>query len=282
MHVPRSPLPGARPGACRLAGAGRGGLRTIRCGPTLAALVLLGAIAGAAGISRPVQAAETNVAVAANFAEAAREIARRFEAATGHRAILSFGSTGQLFTQIAQEAPFEVLLSADEERPRRAIEQGLAVAESRFTYAIGRLALYGRDPGVAAGEEALRAGRFEKIAIANPATAPYGAAAIEAMRRLGVHDALARKIVQGNDVGQAYQFVETGNAELGFVALSQIAARPGGSRWIVPAALHAPIRQDAVLLSRGARSEAARAFLEFLRTPGARAVLEQYGYGPGE
>jgi molybdate transport system substrate-binding protein len=224
------------------------------------------------------RAAEANVAVAANFSEAARELAKRFEAATGHRAVLSFGSTGQIYTQITQEAPYHVFLSADAERPKKAVDEGFAVADSRFTYAVGRIVLFSRNADLVKGEETLRAGAFAKLAIANPATAPYGAAAAEALQKLGVYDALRDKLVQGNDIAQTYQFVETRNAELGLVALSQVAGRTDGSRWIVPPALYTPIRQDAVLLRRGESNEAARAFLAFLRSSDARAVLARFGY----
>ncbi|MFZ2099898.1 MAG: molybdate ABC transporter substrate-binding protein [Oricola sp.] len=224
-------------------------------------------------------AGEAKVAVAANFTDAANEIAAAFKAETGHEAVLSFGSTGQLYTQITQDAPFEVLLSADDIRPAKAVEDGLGVAGSTFTYAIGRIVLWSADAGLVKGEETLKAGGFDKIALANPETAPYGAAAVEAMKALGVHDALAAKIVQGNNIAQTFQFVETGNAELGFVAASQIAGTDAGSRWEVPADLYTPIRQDAVLLKKGEGNEAATAFLDFLKSPAAAAVIGKYGYG---
>ncbi len=238
----------------------------------LAALALLSAASAA-------RAGETNVAVAANFTGPAREIARAFEERTGHTAVLSFGATGQFYAQIRQDAPFTVLLAADEATPRKAEEEGLAVAGSRFTYAIGRLVLWSRSPDAVAGEDTLRKGAFQTLAIANPALAPYGAAAVQAMTRLGLYDALRPKIVQGNTIAQAFQFTETGNAEVGFVALSQVIERPEGSRWTVPEALHDPIRQDAVLLGKGAGDPVARAFLDFLRGPEAAAVIARYGYG---
>jgi molybdate transport system substrate-binding protein len=227
------------------------------------------------------QAGETKIAVAANFAATAREIGAGFEAATGHRALFSFGSTGQLYVQITQGAPYEVFLAADRLRPARAIEEGFAVAGSRFTYAVGRLVLFSADPALVRGPETLSAAKFARIAIANPATAPYGQAALETMTALGVYDALAGRIVRGTNIAQAYQFVETANAPLGFVALSQIADHDKGSRWLVPEELHSPIAQDAVLLKRGAENAAARAFLAYLRSPAARAITEKYGYGPG-
>lgn len=163
--------------------------------------------------------------------------------------------------------------------PRLAIENGFAVPDSRFTYAIGKLVLWSRVVDVANGEEALKTGNFRKLSIANPASAPYGAAAVETMKALGVWDAIQRKLVQGNSIAQAFQFIDTRNAELGFIALAQLYGVKGGTRWIVPAKLHSPIRQDAVLLKKGADNEASKAFLAFLRGPEARAVIERFGYG---
>jgi molybdate transport system substrate-binding protein len=160
--------------------------------------------------------------------------------------------------------------------------EGFAVTGSLLTYATGRIVLFSKDKGLVAGEQTLRDGKFTRLAIANPATAPYGAAAIEAMKALGVYEMLSAKIVKGNNIAQAYQFVQTGNAELGFVAMSQIAGSDAGSRWIVPAKLYTIISQDAVLLKKGADNEAARAFLAFLKGPEARAIKEKYGYGAGD
>jgi molybdate transport system substrate-binding protein len=228
----------------------------------------------------PAVAAEVRVAVAANFIEPVKEIGALFEKATGHRALFNAGGTGQLYAQITQDAPFEVLLAADQATPQKTIDAGFAVAGSRFTYATGRLALFSKARALVKGEATLTEGRFAKLAIANPATAP-SAAAIDVMKALGVHDALAPKLVQGNNIAQTHRFVEMGNAELGFVALSQIVRHAEGSRWLVPGSLHAPIAQDAVLLERGADNEAERAFLAFLEGPEGRAVIEQFGYGTG-
>lgn len=245
-------------------------MRFARFLAALAAVLLVGA---------PALAAETKVAVAANFTEPAKEIAARFKARTGHDAVLSFGSSGQFYTQIANGAPFEVFLSADRERPEKADAEGLSVAGSRFTYAVGRLVLYSKTPGLVDGRGAvLRTGRFEKIAIADPKTAPYGVAALETMRRLGVEASLRPRLVQGTSITQAYQFVDTGAAELGFVALSQVVSAKGGSRWVVPAANHTPIDQQAVLLKTGANAAAARAFMTFLKGPEAKAIIKKYGY----
>jgi molybdate transport system substrate-binding protein len=224
------------------------------------------------------QADVTHVAVAANFTEPAKEIAALFKQKTGHEAVLIFGASGAFYTQITHGAPFEVFLSADAERPKLAIDNGFAVPDSLFTYAIGRLVLWSRVVDVTNGEEALKAGKFQKLSIANPVAAPYGTAAVETMKALNVYDALKPKIVQGNSIAQAFQFVDTRNAELGFVALSQLHGVDGGTRWAVPLKLHAPILQDAVLLKTGANSEASKAFLAFLKSPEARAIIEKFGY----
>jgi molybdate transport system substrate-binding protein len=233
-----------------------------------------------AALAAPAEAAQTtHVAVAANFNEPAREIAELFKKKTGHKAILITGASGAFYTQITHGAPFEVFLSADEERPRLAIENGFAVPDSRFTYAIGKLVLWSRVVDVTDGEAALKSGNFRKLSIANPASAPYGAAAVESMKALGVWDAVQSKLVQGNSIAQAFQLVDTRNAELGFIALAQLYGVKGGTRWIVPEKLHSPILQDAVLLKKGAHNEASKAFLAFLRGQEARAVIERFGYG---
>jgi molybdate transport system substrate-binding protein len=226
----------------------------------------------------PAIAGVTHVAVAANFTEPAKEIAALFKQKTGHEAVLIFGASGAFYTQITHGAPFEVLLSADEERPRLAVENGYAVADSRFTYAIGKLALWSRVLDVTDGKAALLAGKFSKLSIANPNSAPYGAAAVETMKALGVFDALESKLVRGNSISQAFQFIDTRNAELGFVALAQLHGVTGGTQWLVPEDLHSPIRQDAVLLKNGANDEPSKAFLAFLRGPEARAIIESFGY----
>jgi len=224
-------------------------------------------------------AAETRVAVAANFTEPAKEIAARFEAKTGHKATLSFGSSGQFFAQIANGAPFEVFLSADTERPQKAETDGLAMPGTRFTYATGRLVLWSKTPGLVDGRGAvLTKGAFQKIAIADPKAAPYGLAAVETMGKLGVYDRLSPKLVTGASITQTYQFIDTGAAELGFVALSQVVNHKEGSRWMVPASNHTPIEQQAVLLKTGADNAAAKAFLAFMKGPEAKAIIRRYGY----
>ena len=204
------------------------------------------AAAIATGTPDASRAADANVAVAANFTEPAKQIAQLFERSTGHRVILSFGATGQFYTQIKQGAPFQVFLSADQSTPKKLVDESLAVGDTLFTYAVGKLVLFSTDPALVQGEQTLRDDKFNKIASANPATAPYGAAAVETMKALGMYDKLAGKIVQGSNITQTFQFVDTGNAELGFVALSQVIERQGGSRWIVAAKLYSPILQDAV------------------------------------
>lgn len=240
----------------------------------LAAAALLVLAAGAA------RGAEVPVAVAANFTEPAKEIAAAFKKATGDDAVLSFGSSGQFYTQITRGAPYQVFLSADVERAQKAEQDGVGVPGTRFVYATGSLVLYSRSPGLVDGQGAVlrRPDAFRKIAIADPASAPYGSAAIQTMTKLGVYGALKPKVVQGSSITQAYQFTATGAAELGFVALSQVINTPGGSRWTVPETLHKPIDQGAVLLFTGDKNPAARKFLAFLRGPEAKAVIRRYGY----
>jgi len=230
----------------------------------------------------PAIAQEVTVAAASDLSLAMKEMVAGFEQQTGVRVRLVFGSSAGLYAQIRNGAPFDVFLAADDETPPRLESEGFAVAGSRFTYATGGIVLYSPDDKLVRGEATLKEGRFVKLAIANPATAPYGAAAVQAMRALGLYETLEPKLVQGNNIAQAYQFVASRNAELGFVALSQVAVGSQGSRWTVPETLYEPIAQDAVLLERGAGSEAARAFLAFLRGPQARAVKQKYGYGPGD
>jgi len=220
------------------------------------------------------------VAVASNFVDPLRPIAQHFEAGTGHTVILSPGSTGKLFAQIVNGAPFDAFLAADTERPARLERDGLAVPGSRFTYAVGRLMLWSPRPGYVDDQgTVLETGRFRYLAIANPELAPYGRAAREVLESRGLWNALQGRLVRGENIGQAFQFVNSGNAELGFLAYAQI-RRPGhtvaGSGWLVPQSLHAPIAQQAVLLKH---HDAARAFLLFLRSETATEILRGFGYG---
>lgn len=228
----------------------------------------------------PALAGTVSVAVAANFTEPAKQIAAAFKSRTGHEAVLSFGSSGQFYTQISQGAPYQVFLSADVERAAKAEHDGLGVKGSSFVYATGRLVLYSRTPGLvdARGAVLRQPGRFNKLAIADPALAPYGQAAVETMTRLGLYPSLKPRLVQGASITQAFQFAQTGSVDLGFVALSQVIAVPGGSRWVVPAKLHTPIDQGAVLLTTGKDDPAAKAFMAFLKGPQARAIIRRYGY----
>ncbi len=237
----------------------------------------------AALLTGPALADRVQVAVAANFSAPMQRIAADFEAATGHRAELSLGATGKFYAQVRNGAPFELLLSADDETPAKLVADGLAVPGSAFTYAIGRLVLWSAQPGfVDADGGVLKQGRFQHLAVANPKTAPYGAAASETLAKLGLLDALRPKFVQGENIAQTQQFVASGNAELGFVALAQVwrdgAFSGPGSAWVVPAALHAPLRQDAVLLLPGRDKPAALALLSYLRSEKARAAIRSFGY----
>lgn len=250
--------------------------------PARSICTLLAILLWAAITASTANAGQVRVAVAANFTEAAREIGLLFRQSTGHEALFSFGSTGKLYAQITQDAPFEVFLAADQEHPRMAIGGGHALADSRFTFATGRIVLFSPDKQLVTGPDTLKTGAFTRIAIANAATAPYGAAAEEVMRRLGVHEALSARIVRGNSIAQTYQFVATGNAELGFMALSQVVSRSDGSRWIVPERLHPPLAHDAVLLKRGQDNPAAAAFMTFLQGPQSAGVKAKYGYGTGD
>jgi len=238
---------------------------------------LLAALGGHAA-----RADEVQVAVAANFTAPMQQIAAAFEKATGHKAALSFGATGQFYAQISHGAPFDVLLAADDATPARLAREHLAVSASRFTYATGRLVLWSAQPGVVDAQgQVLRQGAFSHLAIANPKTAPYGAAAIDVLKELNLLDHVQSKLVQGESVAQAWQFVGSGNAPLGFVALSQVyrdGKLTGGSGWIVPSQLHSPIRQDAVILTRGAANPAAQALMAYLKSDGAKAIIRAFGY----
>ncbi len=220
---------------------------------------------------------EVTVAAAANAAGAVEALAADFERRTGHRVTITVGSTGRLYAQILHGAPFDVFLAADQERPRLLVEQGLAVEGSRRTYAIGRLVLWSPDRTLQASAETLRAGTFRRLAIANPDLAPYGAAARDVLRRLGLWESLRSRIVVGENVGQSFAMVASGNAELGFVALSS-ALNQGGGYWEVPPDMVGPIRQDAVLLERAEAKPAARDFHGFLASPEARNVIESSGF----
>jgi len=240
-------------------------------------------LAGIAGLICAWAQAETaQVAVAANFAVPMQKIAAAFERDTGHKALLSFGATGKFYAQVRNGAPFAVLLAADDETPARLVKDGLAVPGSAFTYAMGQLVLWSSDRTLVDSQGAvLNASLNGKLALADPKLAPYGAAAQEVMRQLGVWPLWQNKLVQGESIGQAFQFVNTENVPLGFVALSQIwldGRVSEGSAWVVPANLHPPLQHDAVLLRPGQDNPAALALLRYLQSDTAKAIIRRHGY----
>jgi len=237
---------------------------------------------GAGFLACAAHAAEVQIAVAANFTAPIKEVAAEFEKDTGHKVVASFGPTGGFYTQIKNGAPFEVFFAADDTTPEKLEKEGDTVAGSRWTYAVGKLVLWSATPGYVDDKgEVLKKNEFKHLSIGNPKTAPYGLAGIQAMEKLGLAEAIKPKLVEGSNITQAYQFVATGNAELGFVALSQVykdGKITGGSAWIVPANLYEPIRQDAVILSKGKDNPAAKALADYLKGPKAIAVIKAYGY----
>ncbi|RQO37175.1 molybdate ABC transporter substrate-binding protein [Herminiimonas sp. KBW02] len=236
----------------------------------------------ALGISASVSAEEVQVAVAANFTAPMKVIAADFEKATGHKVTPSFGATGKFYAQITNGAPYDVFLAADDETPIKLEKENGIVAGSRFTYATGKLVLWSAKPDfVDAKGDVLKKANFAHIALATPKLAPYGLAAEESMKKLGVYDSLQSKFVQGESIGQTFTFISTGNAELGFVALSQVfegGKVKSGSAWIVPANLHNPIRQDAVILNKGKGNKAAAEFVKYLKSEPVKAIIRSYGY----
>lgn len=246
------------------------------------ALHTLAAVLALAGAFQGARAGEVSVAVASNFAAPMHRIAAEFEKATGHKARLVVGSTGKFYAQIKAGAPFQLLLAADDETPARLVREGDGVAGSPFTYAIGKLVLWSPKPGFVDDQgEVLKSGRFAHLALAEPKLAPYGLAAIETLKALGLAEALQPKVVTGESVTQAWQFVASGNAELGFVAYSQTHAEGrliGGSYWLVPARYYRPIRQDAVVLVKGKGVAAVDALAGFLKSPAAADIIKSYGY----
>ncbi|MGZ5007437.1 MAG: molybdate ABC transporter substrate-binding protein [Methylobacter sp.] len=242
--------------------------------PAVALTLLLG--------SQTSWSATVLVAVASNFTKPMTEIAAAFEKATGHSASLSFGSSGKFVSQFENGGPFEVFLSADDKGPTKLEQSGLAVPNTRFTYALGKLVLWSATPGLVDDQgQVLSKGGFKHIALADPKLAPYGVAAVEVMKTQGVFDKLRPLFVQGENIAQTHQFISTGNAELGFVAFSQVIDNgkiSGGSGWIIPSNLYKPIRQDAILMKTGAENPAAPALMTFLKSPEALAIIRKYGY----
>lgn len=226
---------------------------------------------------------EVQVAVGANFNAPMKIIAADFEKDTGHKAVISLGTVGKFFAQIKSGAPYEVLVSSDKETPDKLVAEGLAIESTRRTYAVGKLVLWSAKPGyIDAKGEVLKKGDFRHLALANPKLAVYGAAAQEAMKRMGVLGIVQPRVVLAENLTQAYQFIATGNAELGFVALSQVIGKDGritdGSYWMVPEDLYPRIRQDAIVLNPGKHKPAAKALVEYLTSPKARAVIRAHGY----
>lgn len=236
----------------------------------------------AALVSSQAHGEAVTVAVASNFTSAMTAIAAAFHKKTGQQVTLAFGSSGKLLAQIAHGAPFDLFFSADQAKPRALVHQDLAIADSEFTYAVGALALWSATPGRVDDQgNILGQGNYQKLALANPRLAPYGEAAMEVLRALGLVEQTRAKWVQGENIAQTYQFVATGNADIGFVALSQVMKNghlTGGSGWIVPESLYSPIRQDAVLLKRGENNELARSFLAFIHSDTASRIIRSYGY----
>lgn len=228
------------------------------------------------------QAGEVQVAVAANFTGPMQQIAAEFAKDTGHKAILSFGATGKFYAQTVNGAPFEVFLSADDTTPAKLEKEGHTVPGSRFTYAVGKLVLWSAKPDfVDAKGDVLKSGNFNKLSIANPKTAPYGAAAIETLKKLNLLETVQPKFVQGENISQTLQFASTGNADLGFVALSQVfkdGKITSGSAWIVPGEFHDPIYQDAAILAKGKDNPVAGALLAYLKGDKAKAIIKSFGY----
>ena len=243
---------------------------------------LLSTLLVACVMSSGSHAAEVLVAVAANFAAPMQKIAPLFEKDTGHKVILSFGATGSFYAQIKNGGPFQILLSADDETPLKLEKEGLGIVGSRFTYATGKLVLWSKQPGkVDDAGQILKAGNFQRLAMANPKLSPYGMAAHETLAKLDLLQTVQPKIVQGDNIAQTYQFVFTENAQLGFVALSQVYADSKiaqGSAWVVPSHLHSPLKQDALLLNPGKNKPAAEALMNYLKSDKARKIIRAFGY----
>jgi molybdate transport system substrate-binding protein len=234
-------------------------------------------------LASPARSEEITVAVAANFTGAMAQLATAFEADSGHQVKVSYGSSGRLYAQIINGAPFDVFLSADQEKATALVDAGKAEADSRITYAVGRLILWSPDDSIGdISQHWLATVSIKRLALANPRVAPYGAAAMDVLDNLGLASQYQDRLVMGENISQTYQFVSTGNAQAGFVALSQVFRGGGvqvGTGWIVPESLHAPIRQDAVITHGGMTNPAAKAFVNFLRQDEAKSIIKSFGYG---
>jgi molybdate transport system substrate-binding protein len=236
-----------------------------------------------AALAFSARADEIQVAVAANFSAAAQKIAAQFEHDTGNTVKLSFGATGKFYAQITAGAPFDVLLAADQATPARLVAEGKAIPATLHTYAIGKLVLWSADPAlVDAKGEILKSDKWKHLSVADAKLAPYGQAAKETLAQLKLTDAVQSRVVTAENIGQAWQFVQTGNAELGFVALGQVqppdGSRVPGSMWLVPDDLYTPIRQDAVVIAASKSGATATAFVDYLASDKARVVIKAYGY----
>ncbi len=229
----------------------------------------------------PVHAEEITLAVAANFTAPMKLLAAEFEKDSGHKVVASYGSTGKFYAQIKNGAPFQILLAADDEIPAKLVKENMGVGGSQFTYAVGKLVLWSAKPGLVDSAGAvLKKGDFAHLALADPKLAPYGAAGLETLKALGIYEALQPKLVTAENVTQAFQFVSSGNAELGFVALSQVLkdGRIEGSSWLVPENLYTQIRKDAVILEPGKGRAAVEALMKFLKGDKAKAIIKSFGY----
>ncbi|WP_085909439.1 molybdate ABC transporter substrate-binding protein [Kiloniella majae] len=243
-------------------------------------------LSGVAFTVSPALAEKVNIAVAANFTATGKALAEDFKARTGHEAVLSFGSTGKLYAQIIHGAPFDVFLSADRVRPRKLEQDGFSVSSTRFTYAYGQIALWTRDEKLLGDKEfrveiipsLLKGGQITRLAVANPKTAPYGLAAEQYLKNLGVYEQLQGKIVYGENIAQTYQFAYTGNAELAVVAYALVLGSPRGKSWLIPQEDYEPLGQDAVLLKRGQSNKVALAFMDYLKSRDAAVIIKKFGY----
>jgi molybdate transport system substrate-binding protein len=245
------------------------------------ASLLPGLLVALSMVSLPARADEISIAVAANFTAPMKLIAAEFEKDSGHKVLASFGSTGKFYAQIRNGAPFQILLAADDETPTKLAKEGAAVGASQFTYATGKLVLWSAKPGLVDSAGAvLKKGTFEHLALPDPKLAPYGVAGVETLKALGAYEAVQPKLVTAENLTQAYQFIASGNAELGFVALSQVQkdGKIEGSSWLVPANLYTAIRQDAVILDKGKGVHAVEALMKYLRGDKARALIKSFGY----
>ncbi len=252
----------------------------MRCGNKLMQIIRIIALLLSLASVATVAAAEVKVAVASNFVAPLKQLAAEFQQQTGHRLQISSGATGKLYAQISHGAPFEVFLAADAQAPRQLVDNNLARKDTLFTYASGRLVLW-TTSGNTPDQNTLKSSPLNKLALANPSVAPYGRAAVEYLQAQGLYAGLKSKLVYGENIAQAQQFVASGNAQFGLIAAALV-MRDGqftlGRGWLIPAEYHQPIRQDAVLLKVGQHNAAAKAFLKYLKSAPAQRIIRRYGY----